>query len=73
MEILSSFPDQTFLVIKVILIVLVAFYTIFSVVLIKQVSLMTQTVQMALSKSIKAVAVLHFFVSLGLLIFVLFA
>jgi hypothetical protein len=71
MDILASYPQQTFIVIKIVVVIILFLYTIFSVVLVKQVRLMTQTVQVGLDKSIKTISVVHLAASVIILLFAL--
>lgn len=56
-------------IIKIFIILFLVIYIIFSLVVIKQVSLMTQTLEIGFEKQLKFLSYLHFLFAVGVLVF----
>ena len=56
-------------VVKVLVIILLAIYIVFSYVIVRQVQLMTDTLVIGFEKQLKFLAFLHFLFAIGVLIF----
>jgi len=60
-----------FILIKIAAVIGMSIYNIFAFIIIKQVNLMTQTLEVDLEKTIKGVAVAHFIFSIFVLVYAL--
>lgn len=56
-------------VLKVLIIIVLAIYIVFSLVLIKQVQMMTKTLEVGFERELKFLAFVHFLFAVGVLIF----
>lgn len=69
MEPFSEFNTLVWTLAELFVVLFLVIYTIFAVVIIKQVKLMFRTLQVGLEEPIKFVAYSHFFISVAVLIF----
>ena len=73
MDFLAEIGFPVWSALKVIVLIFMVVYLIFSVVLIRQVRLMTATLEVGFEKPVILLAFLHFFFAIGVFLFTIFA
>ena len=68
----SEYNTLVWTIVELVVVLFMVMYTIFAVVIIKQINLMFRTLQIGLEEQIKFVAYAHLAISVGLLLFSIF-
>lgn len=72
MEIFSQFGESFLLLLKLAVLIFLAIYIIFASVVVRQVRVMTETLEVGFEKAIKTVAFIHFVFAVGLFLLSIF-